>query len=182
MSPEQADGRRVDARTDIFSFGAVLYEMITGRRAFAGSSSLSILAKILNEDPAPPRTLDATTPGMLAIESYDGADLYYVESTQSNAPGTLWRLPLKGGAPTRLVDGAFSTSFEVVDRGIYYMDLSSGETRLRYFDFATHHSTLVTANPAPVSAGLAASRDGRTVLYSRVDSSVNDLMLVENFR
>ena len=60
MSPEQAEGRKVDARTDIFSFGAVLYEMVTGRRAFAGDSSLSILAKILNEDPAPPSTLTAS--------------------------------------------------------------------------------------------------------------------------
>jgi hypothetical protein len=122
------------------------------------------------------------TPGMLAIEASDGADLYYVESTQSDQPGTLWRLPLKGGAPTRLVDGALSTSFEVVDRGIYYMDRMSGETRLLYFDFATGQSRLITASPAIISVGVTASRDGRTVLYSRVDSSVTDLMLVENFR
>ena len=60
MSPEQAEGRKVDARTDIFSFGAVLYEMVTGRRAFAGDSNLSVLAKILNEDPAPPSTVTAS--------------------------------------------------------------------------------------------------------------------------
>jgi hypothetical protein len=70
----------------------------------------------------------------------------------------------------------------VVDRGIYYMDRASGRTRLLYFDFATRQSTLVTANPAIVSAGLTASRDGRTILYTSVDSSVNDLMLVDNFR
>jgi serine/threonine protein kinase len=53
MSPEQAEGKRVDARTDIFSFGAVLYEMVTGRRAFQGNSSLSTLSAILRGEPKP---------------------------------------------------------------------------------------------------------------------------------
>jgi serine/threonine protein kinase len=53
MSPEQADGHKVDERSDIFSFGAVLYEMITGRRAFAGDSKLSTLASVLHQEPAP---------------------------------------------------------------------------------------------------------------------------------
>ena len=70
----------------------------------------------------------------------------------------------------------------MVDNGIYYLEQLAGETRLRYFDFATRKSTLVAGNLGTVSFGLTASRDGRTILYSRVDSSVNDLMLVENFR
>jgi dipeptidyl aminopeptidase/acylaminoacyl peptidase len=53
MSPEQAEGQRVDERSDIFSFGAVLYEMVTGRRAFSGASQLSTLASVLHTDPAP---------------------------------------------------------------------------------------------------------------------------------
>jgi eukaryotic-like serine/threonine-protein kinase len=53
MSPEQADGRKVDERSDIFSFGAVLYEMLTGRRAFPGDSKLSTLASVLQKEPAP---------------------------------------------------------------------------------------------------------------------------------
>jgi Tol biopolymer transport system component len=53
MSPEQAEGKRVDARTDIFSFGAVLYEMITGRRAFDGESTASVLSAILRDAPKP---------------------------------------------------------------------------------------------------------------------------------
>ncbi|HYL76230.1 MAG TPA: protein kinase [Bryobacteraceae bacterium] len=53
MSPEQADGHKVDARSDIFSFGAVLYEMVTGRRAFSGDSKLSTLASVLHKEPVP---------------------------------------------------------------------------------------------------------------------------------
>ena len=53
MSPEQADGKPVDARSDIFSFGSVLYEMVTGQRAFQGDSKLSILAAVLNQEPKP---------------------------------------------------------------------------------------------------------------------------------
>jgi serine/threonine protein kinase/Tol biopolymer transport system component len=53
MSPEQAEGRAVDARSDIFAFGAVLYEMLTGRRAFHGESPVSTLAAVLRSDPKP---------------------------------------------------------------------------------------------------------------------------------
>jgi eukaryotic-like serine/threonine-protein kinase len=57
MSPEQAAGLKVDARSDIFSFGAVLYEMVTGAKAFKGDTSVSTLAAVLNLDPKPPGQL-----------------------------------------------------------------------------------------------------------------------------
>jgi Tol biopolymer transport system component len=53
MSPEQVESTKLDARSDIFSFGAVLYEMVTGRRAFHGHSRLSTLSAILKDDPKP---------------------------------------------------------------------------------------------------------------------------------
>jgi eukaryotic-like serine/threonine-protein kinase len=53
MSPEQTEGRSVDARSDVFSFGAVLYEMLTGEKAFAGESLASVLAAVLNNQPRP---------------------------------------------------------------------------------------------------------------------------------
>ena len=53
MSPEQAEGKKVDARSDIFSFGSVLYEMATGQQAFHGDSKMSTLAAIMNQEPKP---------------------------------------------------------------------------------------------------------------------------------
>ena len=53
MSPEQAQGLKVDARSDIFAFGCVFYEMVTGRRAFHAESTLATLAAILHEEPVP---------------------------------------------------------------------------------------------------------------------------------
>jgi serine/threonine-protein kinase len=53
MSPEQAEGKHVDARSDIFSFGDVLYEMVTGKRAFEGRSGISTLSSILRDDVRP---------------------------------------------------------------------------------------------------------------------------------
>jgi serine/threonine-protein kinase len=56
MAPEQVEGRvaDIDSRTDIFAFGAVVYEMTTGKRAFEGSSQASVIAKILDHDPPQP--------------------------------------------------------------------------------------------------------------------------------
>ena len=51
MSPEQAEGKKVDVRSDIFSFGAVLYEMVSGQKAFEGDTKMSTLAAILNKNP-----------------------------------------------------------------------------------------------------------------------------------
>ena len=60
MSPEQLEGREADARSDIFSFGALLYEMVTGRRAFTGESPARITAAILTGDPPAVTSLDRT--------------------------------------------------------------------------------------------------------------------------
>jgi len=65
MAPEMLQGQEADARSDIFSFGCVLYEMITGRRAFEGKSQLSVATAILEKDPEPLAAVQPTTPPAL---------------------------------------------------------------------------------------------------------------------
>src|SRR5262249_5146787 len=65
MAPEQLEGKEADARTDIFALGAVLYEMATGKKAFAGASQASLIAAILERAPAPIPTVQPMTPPAL---------------------------------------------------------------------------------------------------------------------
>jgi serine/threonine protein kinase len=79
MSPEQIEGKEADTRSDIFSLGCVLYEMATGKRAFEGKSTASIMAAVLERDPAPitsvepelPATLDRVVKACLAKDPDD---------------------------------------------------------------------------------------------------------------
>src|SRR4029453_9475398 len=65
MAPEQLEGKEADARTDIFAFGAVLYEMVTGRKAFAGASQASMIASILEKQPEPITAIQPLAPAAL---------------------------------------------------------------------------------------------------------------------
>jgi len=68
MSPEQVKGRPVDGRTDIFSLGVVMYEMLTGEKPFPGQSITTVIYKIVNEQPVPPRQLNPSLhPGLNEI-------------------------------------------------------------------------------------------------------------------
>ena len=128
--------------------------------------------------------------GTIAIESY-GRDLFYVDNV--NGPGSVWRLPQGGGPAVKVVEGVVLGNFDVVEEGLYYIDRVSGdagsfsfrpdgETRLRYFDFATSRSVTVATNLGAIGMGMSATRDGRTIFFSRVDSSMDELILVDNFR
>jgi Tol biopolymer transport system component/predicted Ser/Thr protein kinase len=65
MAPEQLEGKGADARTDIFAFGTVLYEMATGKKAFTGASQASLIAAILEREPPPVSTVQPMTPPAL---------------------------------------------------------------------------------------------------------------------
>jgi eukaryotic-like serine/threonine-protein kinase len=65
MAPEQLEGREADARSDLFAFGAVLYEMLTGRKAFEGQSQATVIMEILTSQPPAPSTLQTLVPARL---------------------------------------------------------------------------------------------------------------------
>ncbi|HVQ14069.1 MAG TPA: serine/threonine-protein kinase, partial [Vicinamibacterales bacterium] len=65
MAPEQLEGRAADVRSDLFAFGVVLYEMLTGRRAFSGESQASVIAAVLDADPSPLSTSQSLAPPAL---------------------------------------------------------------------------------------------------------------------
>jgi serine/threonine protein kinase len=104
MAPELLQGAEADARSDLFSFGCVLYEMITGRRAFEGKSQLSVFSAILEKDPEPisasqpltPPMLDRVVAACLAKDPADrlqsahdvAMDMRWIESTQADPAGS----------------------------------------------------------------------------------------------
>jgi serine/threonine protein kinase/Tol biopolymer transport system component len=124
--------------------------------------------------------------------SPDGAFIYYVQTTE--APSTLWRIPVTGGQPERVLEGVYLANFVVLDGGIYYVDRVGGaegvhysdlplaNTRLQYYDFRSRRTTTVYRDLGRIDLPITSSADGRVVLFPRLDSSVNDLMLVSRFR
>jgi serine/threonine protein kinase len=117
--------------------------------------------------------------GNQALEVADGSSIYYLTAS---VVSPLWRMPTSGGEAVKVLDGVIWFNFCLVEKGAYYIDRLGGETRLQYLNLVTGKSTIVARNLGEVSAGLTASPDGRTILFNRVDSSTDDLMLVENFR
>ena len=126
MSPEQAEGKKVDARTDIFSFGTLLYEMLTGRRAFAGDSNLATMSAILKEEPKPlenvPPDLDKIIRRCLRkdrdkrYQHMDDLKLALEEVREESESGNTapitpkrspWLLPALGGAIAAVLAGAY---------------------------------------------------------------------------
>ena len=118
--------------------------------------------------------------GYIAFESPDAASVYYTQTLA--APSALWRVPVAGGEPAKVLDGVIWRNFVALDRGIYYIDVGPSGPRLQFFDLRGGRVTTVATGLGEVRYGLTASADGRTILYTRVDSTIDDLMLVENYR
>ena len=122
-----------------------------------------------------------TKPSALALEAEDGKSIFFAESRNSVAPGPLWQQPLDGSAPVKLLESVLPTSFDVIDRGIYYIESTSPDA-VKFLEFGTRRVSTIAEHLGQASSGVSASRDGRLILFTRVDARVDDLMLVDKFR
>ncbi len=173
MSPEQARGEELDARTDIFSMGLVLYEMATGRQAFTGATSAIIFDKLLNQQPDPPTLLNHTVPAELEriIEKCLEKERRMRYQTAADLHSDLMRLnrdssgrmsaPRSARKPLRRI--ALVAGGVVVAAAAVVLYWLFGETSRPRVPSLTQ----LTANPAelPVT-GLALSPDGTSLAYS----------------
>ena len=99
MAPEQLDGVPADARTDLFAFGAVLYEMATGKRAFDGKTRTSVIAAIIDRDPPPISAIQPLTPPGLE---------HVVRRCLAKDPEARWQSARDVGAEIRWIAGSSS--------------------------------------------------------------------------
>ena len=186
MAPEQLEGKEADARTDIFAFGAVLYEMITGRRAFPGKSQAHLIAAIVSSQPEPisktqpavPRALDFLITRCLAKDP---------DERLQSATDVVWKLrwiaegKTEGGALTP-VDGwrrRFSTAqlaLGVVGAILLAMAVVA---------FGLPRTTrppqvirfLIDVPDMPVAEAVSISPDGRLIAYSANDGGASGVFV-----
>jgi Tol biopolymer transport system component len=118
--------------------------------------------------------------GFAPLEAPDGSFLYYTRAFGDTS--SLWRIPTAGGKEEKVLDRVVGDAYAPLPQGIYYVDRDAGQTQLRFFDFATRGSIVVTRNLGNTAHFLSVTRDGRTIVYSRLDIRNDDLMIVENFR
>ncbi len=123
--------------------------------------------------------------GITAVESSDGRFLYYAKGVFT--PQGIWKMPLAGGDESRVLNGPDWGQWNLLDDGICFLhrDATTGPA-VEFLDFATgrirHLAAVELGQPGLEPVWLTASNDGRWVLFSKVDSVDNDIMLVENFR
>jgi Tol biopolymer transport system component/aminoglycoside phosphotransferase (APT) family kinase protein len=125
MAPEQLEGREADARSDIFAFGAVLYEMVTGKRAFMGATQASVIASILKDTPPQPSTMQPLSPPIL-----DGT----ITTCLAKSPEDRWQTAGDVGRQLKLIQA--STASGSVARSAVIRDMPVPSAQRRWMRWA----------------------------------------------
>jgi serine/threonine protein kinase/Tol biopolymer transport system component len=175
MSPEQADARPLDARSDIFSFGSMLYEMATGRRPFAADTRLALLTKIVNDDPQPPGQLAPLSPELekliLRCLRKDPSRRY---QTMADLKVALEDLetedfhPRPGRIPIRRVAiwaASFTALAAITYTAIRWLPRSPDAAALRTIKFTITPANLLRGGQGEIDAEVSVSRDGKHIAY-----------------
>jgi serine/threonine protein kinase len=175
MSPEQVRGEDLDARTDLFSFGAVLYEMATGQHAFSGRTSGVIFESILNREPTSARQLNSSLPTELeqivakALEK--DRDIRYQHATDVRADLKRHKRDSESGKfatrPTRpkfrlhLAWALSAGAVLITALGVYFARLSG-----RGSEWNAQSMTIRRVTQSGNAVNVAISPDGRYVVYA----------------
>jgi hypothetical protein len=179
MAPEQLEGQEADARTDIFAFGAVLYEMLTGKRAFDGKSQATLIGSIMASQPAPLSAVSPATPPALdrlvrtclakdPNDRYQSAHDVLLALQSVGDLGAASPAPVVRAGPARrlsVVAAAVAVAAVSAAAGAFFMSASlrrEPATPMR-FAMATTAAEAFTAGPG--GTNLAISPDGRHIAY-----------------
>jgi Tol biopolymer transport system component/DNA-binding winged helix-turn-helix (wHTH) protein len=120
--------------------------------------------------------------GYFAFESHDGGFVYYTKDPNT-LTATLWRIPVGGGDEVEILKSVIPYGFALTNKGIYFEQPNSNEsTSVQFLSFATGKVTIIASIRRPGYLGLSVSPDELYLLYTQVDQTGSDLMLVENFR
>jgi serine/threonine protein kinase len=140
MSPEQAEGKMVDARSDIFSFGSVLYEMVTGRRAFLGNSVVGTLSAVLAKEPKPCEDLPIGVSQLIVrclrkdpgcrVQHMDDVRLALEELKENTGSGTVFPRATRGRKRKKAVISALACAVVLFAAGAWFLGRRGGASEV----------------------------------------------------
>ena len=166
MSPEQLDGKEADARSDIFAFGYVLYEMLSGRKAFSGSTAASVIAAIMEREPEPLQTAPPLDRVIRRCLTKDPDERF--QSARDLKAALLWAMEGTEGVATAPSRSRLGKSAWMVAAGVAtVVAVTLGLVHFREKAAAVGQSLRYEiAPPGAVAAEYPAlSRDGRTLVF-----------------